>query len=315
MKIRVFDSVKKLYTKEFLDIKVIKDKIKVLRSIIPKSYLKRTPILIYLVEYLKCDGTLSIIKRNNRSYKGELIFVTTEIQFRAKLKKLLEIQFPKIKICERKDGLLISSLALSTTLAKKFNVPVGKKEEFLCSNAKNNKEREMIIRAIIDAEGNIDNYSGDIIVGNKSMTYLKSFAEVLRKLKIYPTLNLSKTKGYTYAYRLGIIRDSDVIRIKKIGLFNPRKQERLEEIEKSFKVYKQRNQLKNKIKKILEKSPKTIREISEIIKISPFIVRRLLKTMKVEKIGRILIRNHIQILWSVSNLYPNRHLSTGRKRK
>jgi len=88
MNIRCYDSIIKKYTEIFVSVEEDETYYKVSRSFIPKKYIRRTPELMYILEYLKCDGTASLIKNKN-SIKGELLFITTNKKFEEKLKQII----------------------------------------------------------------------------------------------------------------------------------------------------------------------------------------------------------------------------------
>jgi hypothetical protein len=260
------------------------------------SLLSRTPYLIYLTEFLKCDGTVSIIKRND-GFAGELIFSTVDKDY----EKILQEMFNKtfgLKTFKRKDGFGVSNLALAVLLSKKFGIPVGKKEEMRINKPENEEEAKMILRAVIDTEGNIDDYEGRIVIGNRSKKYLQSYKNILREWFEITCSDLSSTRGWgEQTFRIGITRDIDLEKIFKIGLLNPTKDKRLREIISSLEKYRRDKKLLiERVKRVISE-PKTIREISNKIKIAPFIVRRLLNSMKAKKIGKIRKNNRTQILW------------------
>ena len=281
-----------------ISVKETSSDFRVLRSSIPKSFLKRTPQLIYIQEFLKCDGGIYITKKKN-GLGGELIFSTTDKEYKKVLLQLVHEQFNGLKTFDRKDGFGISNLSLSLAIANKFFVPIGKKTEMEITQPENKEEAKMILRAVIDTEGNVDVYNGRIVIGNKSRKYLNSFKGLLKKWFNINCSDLSPTKGWgEETNRIGIHRDNDLQKINEIILFNPTKQRQLEFICSSLVTYKNRKEeMKRKILSLLDK-PK-IHEISSSLGIAPFIVRRLLTSLKAKKVGRIKKNNRIQVLWMI----------------
>ena len=214
---RIYDSISKNYVEA--DLKTSKENgIYTIgrQSKIPISYLERNEDLLYLVEFLKCDGTISIIRRNKNGLKGEIVLTSTETDYKIILKKLLEKQFPELKICERKDGFVISSLALATVLAFEYKIPVGKKEkniQMLCEKPKSLEEAKAIVSAVIDAEGNVDHYSGDITIGNVHREYLQSCSKILERWFQIKTVEVTPSYGWGMNYRFVITKENDVAKI------------------------------------------------------------------------------------------------------
>lgn len=299
MKVRCFNSTTKVYESVELDILEEENKFKVLRSVITPSIVTRNPNMVYIVEFLKCDGTVSITKRKD-GFAGELIFVTTDVDYKRELEKIVKNTFTPLKIFERKDGFGISSLSLAVILANRFGIPVGKKNEMKVTSPENEEEAKMVLRAVIDTEGNVDKYGGSIYIGNQSKEYLRSYKEVLEKWFEIKCIELSPTKGWgEKTSRIGITRDDDIIKIFQIGLLNPTKQACLKfMIDSLEKYWKEKYILKEKIKTIL-KEPKTIKEVSDMLNLAPFVVRRLINSIKATKAGKIKRNNRYQVLWAL----------------
>lgn len=275
------------------------------KSKIPKYYLKKTDTLMYIIEFLKCDGTLTIIKRGE-SIKGELLFISMNKEYKQELKTLIKKQFPNLNIFERQDGFGISCLSLSVGLAIKYNIPIGKKTpktEMSCQKSKNLKEAKIILSSIIDSEGNIDPYSGDITIANRNTTYLNSIKDLLAKWFNIRAIDLSEiTSGYSSANRIAIVKDDDVIKLSKIKFLNRDRQKRIQFIKCSLKKYRDdKKQLVNNVKEEL-KEPQTIKQISNKMTIAPFIIKRLLRNIKAKKIGCVEENKRKLNLWSVTSL-------------
>jgi hypothetical protein len=300
MIIRHFDQQAKVYETLPIRLRTTQTSFKLLRSSIPKEFVQRTPLLIYITEFLKGDGTVSIVKRE-RIWKGDLIFTTTDIRYKSRLKRMLQKQFPRGWIYERSDGLGISSLTLSVLLSQNFGIPVGKKKEMVVTKPQNIEEAKMVLRSIIDTEGNIDNYEGRIVVGNQSQQFLESYTKVLEDWFKIKTSKLSPTKGWgEKTLRIGITNDRDLIKIYKIGLFNPTKQKQLKEIYKSLKkYYREKEKIRHEIIQILSLNQKTVREISQEVDLSPFLVRRLLNSKYFRTTGKTWRGKRQVYLWSI----------------
>jgi hypothetical protein len=73
MIIRHFDQQAKVYETLPIRLRTTQTSFKLLRSSIPKEFVQRTPLLIYITEFLKGDGTVSIVKRE-RTWKGAYIY-------------------------------------------------------------------------------------------------------------------------------------------------------------------------------------------------------------------------------------------------
>ncbi len=289
----------KTYETMELPILMKDSKIKILSSMAPASAIRRTPNLVYITEFLKCDGSVYLIKRKD-GFAGGLIFSTLDSGYKTELKKIVEEAFNPLKTFERKDGFGLSNLSLAVLLSNKFGVPVGKKGMMEVTYPENEEEAKMILRSVIDTEGNVDDYGGSIVIGNQSQEYLESYGRVLEKWFEISTINLSPTKGWgEKTNRIGITKDVDLIKIFKIGLLNPTRQERLKFMIDSFELYQNdRKELIKKIKSLL-KQPKTIRDVSNLLKLAPFVVRRLINSAKAIKVGKIRKNNRNQILWKV----------------
>lgn len=278
MKFRYFNSLTKVYESTEISLIQIAEKFKLLRSFSPKTYFIRTPILVYIAEFLKCDGTVSIRKKKD-GFVGELIFSTLD---------------------ESYDGFGVSLLSLAILLSHQYQIPVGKKTEMSVTEPRKEEEARMILRAVIDTEGNVDDYEARITIGNQSRQYLESYKKVLKRWFEIKCSDFSPTKGWgEKTYRIGITRDNDLIKILKIGLLNPTKQRKLKYIVDSLEKYRQNKvTLMKEIEKILIE-PKTIRELSNFLDIAPFVIRKLLNSMKAVKYGKIKRNNRIQILWAL----------------
>jgi hypothetical protein len=297
MKVKCFNNITKVYESVELPVTEKENKFKILRSMIPKSLLTRSPNLIYIVEFLKCDGCVYITKRKD-GFAGEVIFTTTNQSYKTILKKIVEKTFNSLKPFNRNDGFGISNLSLSVLLAEKFDIPVGKKGEMETVVPENLEEAQMVLRAVIDAEGNVDDYGGSIVIGNQSKKYLETYKEVLEKWFEITCVDLSPTKGWgEKTNRIAITKDSDLVKVFNIGLFNPAKQARLKFIVDSLKKYREeKSALLEKVKFIL-KEPKTIRQVSDTLNLAPFVVRRLINSLKAIKVGKIKKNNRCQVLW------------------
>ena len=280
-------------------LKTSKERYRIRRSSIPRFYLQRTPELIYIIEFLKCDGSISIWKIGN-GFGGEIIFSSTNNSYKERLISLVQKQFPNITTFKRPDGFGISSLVLSALLSQRFSVPIGEKEEMKCIIPKNFEEAKMILRSVIDSEGNVDAYSGNIVIGNISKEYLESYRHILSKWFKIKTSYLSPTKSWgRETLRISISKADNLRNIFEIGLFNPSKQENLKFIIESLnKYYIEKNYLKKKIKQILI-NPKTINDVSFEINLAPYITRRILRHMKIKKVGKININNRFNDLWGL----------------
>lgn len=280
-------------------LKTSKERYRIRRSAIPKFYLQRTPDLIYIIEFLKCDGSILIRKIGN-GFGGEIIFSSTNSSYKEGLVSLVQRQFPNITIFKRSDGFGISSLVLSALLSQRFSVPIGRKGEMRCATPRNLEEAKMILRAVIDSEGNVDAYSGNIVIGNVSKKYLESYRYILSKWFKIKTSYLSPTKGWgRETLRISISKADDLRNIFEIGLFNPSKQGSLKFIIESLnKYYIEKNYLKERIKQILT-NPKTINNVSFEINLAPYITRRVLRHMKIKKVGKIMINNRFNDLWGL----------------
>lgn len=257
------------------------------KSKIPKRVLMRTNELVYLIEFLKCDGTLSIIKRPTH-FIGSVIFSSTHKDYSAVLYTLLSKQFDGMPITKRKDGFKISSLALSVLLTSMYSVPVGRKTlvSKTCISPRSLEEAQMIARAIIDTEGHFEKYAGDIVIGNQDKQYLSSYQNVIKQWFDINTIPLSPSKGWTYTNRISISKDADVLKIQKIRLLNPSKQSQLNLFAKSIHEYSNsRDILRQKVAEQFT-SPKTILEVSSILKITPNIVLRIMKTLKCRRVSK-----------------------------
>lgn len=299
MKIKCLNTMTKVYESIELPLVERENKFKILRSIVPVSVLVRTPNLIYIAEFLKCDGSVYITKRKD-GFAGGLIFTTVDQNYKTELKKIVEETFSPLKTFDRKDGFGLSNLSLAILLSNKFGIPVGKKGEMKVIDPESTEEAKMVLRAVIDAEGNVDDYGGSIYIGNQSKEYLESYKKVLEKWFKIKCVNLSPTKGWgEKTYRIGITKDTDLIKIFNIGLLNPTKQTRLKFIVDSLEKYhKEKYGLVEKTKLIL-KEPKTIREVSNLLNLAPFVVRRLINSLKAVKVSKIKKNNRYQVLWGV----------------
>lgn len=257
------------------------------KSKIQRKVLRRTNELVYLIEFLKCDGTLSIIKLPTH-FIGSLIFTSTNEEYSEVLNTLLSQQFTGMTITKRKDGFKISSLALAVLLASMYSVPVGRKTlvSKTCISPKSLGEAQMIARAVIDTEGHFEKYAGDIVIGNQDKQYLSSYQNVVKQWFDIKTITLSPSKGWTYTNRISISKDADVLKIQQIRLLNPSKQSQLDLFAKSIHEYS--NSWDILRQKVAEQftSPKTILEVSSILKITPNIVLRIMKTLKCRRISK-----------------------------
>lgn len=300
---RIYDSISKNYVEA--DLKTSKENgVYAIgrQSKIPISYLERNEDLLYLVEFLKCDGTISIIRRNKNGLKGEIVLTSTEIDYKNILKKLLQKQFPELKITERWDGFSISSLALAVALASEYKIPVGKKGkeiQMLCVQPKNLQEAKAIIAAIIDAEGNVDHYSGDIIIGNVHREYLQSLSEILEKWFQIKTVEVTPSYGWGMNYRFVITKENDVAKIN--FLRNPAKIKRIKFILSSSKEFTKNKELLKKqvLLLLLKRSPRTLNEFSEALKLAPFVVRKLVRSLKLRKVGIKRVNSRNLVLFQV----------------
>ena len=257
------------------------------KSKIQRKVLRRTNELVYLIEFLKCDGTLSIIKLPTH-FIGSLIFTSTNEEYSEVLNTLLSQQFTGMTITKRKDGFKISSLALAVLLASMYSVPVGRKTlvSKTCISPKSLGEAQMIARAVIDTEGHFEKYAGDIVIGNQDKQYLSSYQNVVKQWFDIKTITLSPSKGWTYTNRISISKDADVLKIQQIRLLNPSKQSQLDLFAKSIHEYSNsRDILRQKVAEQFT-SPKTILEVSSILKITPNIVLRIMKTLKCRRISK-----------------------------
>lgn len=299
---RIYDSISKNYVDA--DLKISKENgFYTVRkqSRIPISYLKRNEDLLYLVEFLKCDGTISIIKRKD-GFKGEIVLTSTEPDYKEILKKLLQKLFAELKICERRDGFMISSLALSVALASEYKIPIGKKEKEIqmhCTQPKKLQEAKAIVGAIIDAEGNVDHYSGDIVIGNVHKEYLQSLSEILEKWFEIKTVEIVPSYGWGMNYRFVITKEDDVAKIN--FLRNPAKIKRINFILSSSKeLTKNKELLKKQVTLLLSKSgPRTLNELSEALSLAPFAVRKLVRTLKLRKVGVKRVNSRNLVLYQV----------------
>ena len=272
------------------------------QSKIPISCLRRNEDLLYLVEFLKCDGTISIIRRNRNGLKGEIVLTSVESDYKDILRRLLQMQFPLLKITERKDGLSISSLALAVVLASEYKIPIGKKEkniQMLCEQPKNLQEAKAIIAAVIDAEGNVDHYSGDIIIGNVHREYLQSFSKILEEWFDVKTIEISPSYGWGMNYRFVITKEKDVAKID--FLQNPAKIKKLKFILSSSKeLIKNKELLKTQVLLLLSKrSPRTLNEFSGALSLAPFVVRKLVRSLKLRKVGIKRVNSRNLVLYQV----------------
>lgn len=257
------------------------------KSRIPKNILIRTNELVYLIEFLKCDGTLSII-RHPTHFIGSVIFTSTNEDYSAVLYSVLSKQFDGMQITKRKDGFKISSLALAVLLACIYSVPVGRKTlvSKTCIPPRTLEESQMIARAVIDTEGHFEEYAGDIVIGNQDKQYLSSYQDIIKQWLDIKTITLSPSKGWTYTNRISISKDADVLTIQQIRLLNPSKQSQLDLFAKSIHEYSNsRDILRQKVAEQFT-SPKTILEVSSILKITPNIVLRIMKTLKCRRVSK-----------------------------
>lgn len=288
--IRAFISKIKRYKNCKIESGIINDEIFVGNSKIPKSFLKRTENLIYLTEYLKTDGTISIIKRQSgpkgTSLKGDILWINTDPEECHNLKKMVQTQFPGINIFDRSDGFGISSLALAVSLSEKFGIPVGKKEEFCITQPNNNGEARKIIQAAIDAEGNVDIQGGNVVIANKSMEYLKGLQELLQKKFNINAVKGREIMGYGTTNTICINKKKDIEKLSEIGTLSERKLKIIRTIVEGYKKYeKYSSHYLEKVKKILS-TPHTISEISNMTSIPYFIIKnRILKRLKPKIVG------------------------------
>lgn len=299
MKTQCFNSITKMYESIELPLEIQGNKFKVLRSTAPISTLIRTPNLLYIEEFLKCDGGVYITKRRD-GFAGELIFTSVDSDYKKALKRMVEKTFNPLKTFERKDGFGLSNLSLAMIIANQFGIPIGKKGEMKVTSPENVEEAKMILRAVIDTEGNVDDYEGRIVIGNQSKEYLETYKEILVKWFEIRCVDLSPTKGWgEKTSRIGMIKDDDLIKIFNISLLNPTKQTRLKFIIDSLEKYKkEKYELTKKIKSVLAE-PKTIREVSDLLNLAPFVIRRLINSLKAEKVGKIKRNNRMQVLWQI----------------
>ncbi len=267
------------------------DDIIVGNSRISKSYLKRTEDLIYLTEYLKTDGTISIIKRlsgpKGTSFKGDILWINTDPEECDHLKKIVGKQFPGQVIFDRPDGFGISSLALAVSLSEKFGIPIGKKDEFCITQPNNRGEAKKIIQAAIDAEGNVDIQGGNVVIANKSKEYLKSLEKLLQNKFKINAVKGRLIKGFGTTNTISINKRGDVEKLSEIGTVSERKLKLIRKIVEGYENYeKNSSQYLKKVKKILSK-PHTIGEISNITSIPYFIIKnRILKRLKPKVVGK-----------------------------
>lgn len=300
---RIYDSISKNYVDA--DLKISKDKgfytVEKSQVKIPISYLRRHEDLLYLVEFLKCDGTISIIKRKD-GLKGEIVLISTEPEYKEVLRRLLQRLFPSVKICERKDGFVVSSLALAVALASEYNVLTGKKEkeiQMICTEPKSLQEAKAIVAAVIDAEGNVDHYSGDIIIGNVHREYLQSLSEILENWFKIKTVEICPSYGWGMNYRFVITKEADVAKIN--FLRNPAKIQRIKFILSSSKeLAKNKDYLKKQVLLLLSKrGPRTLNEFSDALSLAPFAVRKLVRTLKLRKVGVKRVNSRNLVLYEV----------------
>jgi|GEM_PF-5339795 len=299
---RIYDSTSRNYVETNLNVSKEKGNYIVgKQSKIPLSYLKRNEDLLYLVEFLKCDGTISLRKRKV-GLLGEIILTSVEPDYKNFLRNLLVKLFPSLKITERKDGLSISCLALTAALASEYKIPVGKKEnsiQMLCTQPKTLQEAKAIVSAIIDAEGNVDHYSGDIIIGNVHREYLQSLSKILEEWFGVQTVEVSPSYGWGMNYRFVITKEADVAKFS--FLRNPAKRKRIDFILSSSKeLAKSKELLKKQVTLLLSKSgPRTLNELSEALSLAPFAVRKLVRSLKLRKVGVKRVNSRNLVLYQV----------------
>ncbi len=271
-----------------------------LRSSVPKSCFERTPELIYLTEFLKCDGHVRIWKVGN-GFGGELIFSSMDPKYLVKLKEILDRQFSEVHKFRRVDGFGISSLVMSAVISKSYGIPVGKKEEMKCTEPRNISEAEMIVRAVIDTEGCVDDYAGDVRIGNISKDYLNSYKSILKKWFEISAVDTAPTKGFgRKTNTIAICKLSDIEKLYKICLINPTKQNKLEFLMSSFRIYNsEKKKLTEEIKNILKRESLTINDISAKLNLAPVFVKRLLRTSNFKRVGIVKKRRHVEYLWGL----------------